>query len=109
MRKVLFPLVFLSLLLFLVGLVPAGADGATTVSGYISDSICGVKGATQSHADCMKKCIDKGADTVIVVDNTQQLLTIDNPDMVRGHEGHRVLLTGDLRGAMLHVYSLRII
>jgi hypothetical protein len=109
MKQVLFPLVALSLLLLLVDLVPAGADSSATVSGYISDSMCGAKGATQNHADCMKKCLDKGALTVVVVDDSQQVLIIDNPDAVKGHEGHRVLLTGEIINGKIHVYSLRII
>jgi hypothetical protein len=57
----------------------------------------------------MKKCLDKGASTVIVVDDTHRVLTIDNPDTVKGHEGHHVLLTGDVNAGTIHVYSLRII
>ena len=109
MKKVLFPVIGWAPLLLLVGSVPAGAARETTVSGYISDSVCGVKGATSSHRDCMNQCLDKGAKPVIVVDDTKQLLIIDNPGAVKGHEGHRVLLTGDIRDGRLHVYSLRII
>jgi hypothetical protein len=109
MKKVLIPLVAWSLLLFLGGMVRVGAAAPATVSGYISDSICGAKGAMPSHADCMKKCLDKGASIVIVVDDTHRVLTIDNPDTVKGHEGHRVLLTGDINAGTIHVYSLRII
>ena len=109
MKKVLLPLFFLSLLLFLIGSVPAGAAGTQTWSGYISDSMCGAKGAMPSHADCMKKCLDKGASTVIVVDDTHQVLRIANPNAVKGQEGHRVLLTGNIDDNGIHVLSLRII
>jgi hypothetical protein len=109
MKKLLFPVIVWAPLLLLVPSVPAGAARETTVSGYISDSVCGVKGATSSHRDCMNQCLDKGAKPVIVVDDTKQLLIIDNPGAVKGHEGHRVLLTGDIRDGRLHVYSLRII
>jgi hypothetical protein len=109
MKKVLIPLVAFSLSLFLGGLARVSAAAPATVSGYISDSICGAKGAMPSHAECMKKCLDKGASTVIVVDDTHRVLTIDNPDTVKGHEGHHVLLTGDVNAGTIHVYSLRII
>jgi hypothetical protein len=109
MKKALLPLVALSLLLFLVESKPAGAAGTQTWSGYISDSICGAKGATPSHADCMKKCLDKGASTVIVLDDSHQVLPIANPIAVKGQEGHRVLLTGDIDEKGIHVLSLRII
>ena len=108
MKKALLPLVAVSLLLFLVELVPAGAAGPATFSGYISCSTI-AKGAPTSDGDSVRKCLEKGGLTVIVLDNSHQVLTIDNPDAVRGHEGHRVLLTGDVTAGKLHVYSLRII
>jgi hypothetical protein len=106
MKKLIFLLVALSL--FRVGLVRAGAAGTATVSGYISCSTL-AKGATPSDGDTVRKCVDKGGLTVIIVDDTHQVLTIDNPDAVKGHEGHRVLLTGDINAGIIHVYSLRII
>jgi hypothetical protein len=106
MRKVLFPLV--AIFLLLVGLVPAGADGTATVSGYISCSTV-AKGAIPGTADEVRKCLDKGGLTVIVVDDTHEVLTIENPNAVKGHEGHRVLITGDIDKNGIHVYSVRII
>jgi hypothetical protein len=108
MKKVLLPLVALSLLLSLDGVVPVALAAPATVSGYISCSAA-AKGTPPSDGDAVRKCLDKGGLTVIVLDDTHQVLTIDNPDSVRGHEGHRVLLTGDITAGKLHVYSLRII
>src|SRR5437899_11946 len=34
---------------------------ADEMTGYISDSKCGVKGASDSHADCAVKCVKGGA------------------------------------------------
>lgn len=109
MKKMLFLLVVFSSALVIVGSVPAGAAGPATVSGYISCSTIAKGGATPSDADAVRKCLDKGGVTVIVLDHTHQVLTIDNPDAVKGHEGHRVLLTGDISAGAIHVYSLRII
>jgi len=108
MKKVLFPVAVLLLVLCLGGLVPAGAAGTVTVSGYISCSTV-AKAATPGDADAVRKCLDKGGLTVIVVDDTHQVLAIENPNAVSGHEGHRVLLTGEMNNGKLHVYSLRII
>jgi hypothetical protein len=110
MNRVLIPLVAVWLLLFVVGSVPADAAGPSTVSGYISCSAL-AKGTSPSpsDADTVKKCLDKGGLTVIIVDDTHRVLTIENPDAVKGHEGHRVLLTGDINAGTIHVYSLRII
>jgi hypothetical protein len=108
MKKVLFPVAALLLALFPGGSVPAGAAGTVTVSGYISCSTV-AKAATPGDADAVRKCLDKGGLTVIVVDDTQQVLTIENPNAVKGHEGHRVLITGDIHENSIHVYSVRII
>jgi hypothetical protein len=44
---------------------------------------------------------------VIVLDDSQQILLIENPNAVKGQERHRVLLTGDIDG--IHALSMRII
>ena len=102
---------FISLLQFFMLALWADAASPQKISGYISDSVCGAKGATVGYADCTTKCLTKGAQLAIVVDGTQQLLTIDNPDMVKGHECHHVLVTGsvDRQASTVHIYSLRII
>jgi hypothetical protein len=46
---------------------------------------------------------------VIVLDDSHDVLAIENPEAVKGHEGHRVLLTGEAGANGFHVYSLRII
>ena len=83
--------------LFLVVLalstVPAlAADmNATKVSGYIGDSMCGAKhNASAPNAACVNKCIGGGAKPVFVDDAKKEVYTIDDPDAVKGHEGHHV-------------------
>jgi hypothetical protein len=107
-KKVRFPAIALSLALLLGGSVLAGAADTVTVSGYISCSTL-AKGATPADGDAVRKCLDKGGLAVIVVDDTHQVMTIENPSAVKGHEGHRVLITGDVSDKGIHVYSLRII
>src|SRR5262249_13606105 len=92
MKKAL-PIAFLVLWLLLFLVASADAGSTQKISGYISDSVCGTKGATVGYADCTTKCLSKGAPLAIVVDGTRQLLTIDNPDIVKGHECHHVLIT----------------
>ena len=61
------------------------------VSGYISDSGCGAKhNASAPNAACVKKCIDGGAKPVFVDDAKKTVYTIDDPDSVKGHDGHHV-------------------
>ena len=94
--------------LFLFTVAPAWAAD-TTVKGYVSDSLCGAKGASESHADCMKKCVAKGAKTVIVTDGDQKVLTVDNPAALQGHEGHHVSVTGAINGDSIHVGSVKML
>jgi hypothetical protein len=101
---------FLLLLLagaFLVSVVSVSfASDAQTVNGWVSDSKCGVKGANEHHAGCMKRCIKGGASTVVVTDKDQKILTVDNPDALKDHYGHHVAVTGHIDGDKIHVDSV---
>lgn len=82
------------------------ASDAQTVNGWVSDSKCGVKGAKAGHAGCMNRCIKGGASPVVVTDNDHKVLTVDNPDALKGHEGHHVAVTGHIDGDKIHVESV---
>jgi hypothetical protein len=107
MRKFIL-LLLAGALLALVASVSFASD-AQTVNGWVSDSKCGVKGANASHAGCMKKCIAAGASAVVVTDADQKVLTVDNPDAIKGHEGHHVAVTGHIDGDKIHVDSLKML
>lgn len=101
--------------LFLVVLalstVPAlAADmSAARISGYISDSNCGAKhNGSAPDAACVKKCVDGGAKPVFVDDAKKEVYTIDDPDAVKGHEGHHVSVVGkvDDAGKTIHISKL---
>jgi hypothetical protein len=85
------------------------AQDATTVNGYVSDSKCGAKGANAKAADCTKGCIKAGAKMVVVTDGDQKVLTVDNPDVLTGHEGHHVAVTGKVSGDSIHVDSVKML
>lgn len=108
MKKVLMSCVAVSILFFMVAIASA-ADKSTTVNGYVSDSMCGAKGADASHAACMTKCLGKGAKAVIVTDGDQKVVNVDNPDVLKGHEGHHVAVTGAMTGDTIHISSVKMI
>lgn len=82
-----------------------GADGSWT--GYISDSLCGAKGANEKHADCATKCVkEKGAKYVFVNDADQRVYNIDAQDKVAAHAGHHVTVKGSVDGDNLKLSSL---
>lgn len=70
--------------------------GTTMVTGWISDDKCGAKGASEKAASCTKKCIEGGAKAVLVNDADGKVWAIDNPDAVKGHEGHHVTVGAQL-------------
>src|ERR1700752_326527 len=108
MKKVMISCAAVLVLCFMVA-VASAADKSTTVNGYVSDSMCGAKGANASHAACMTKCLGKGAKAVIVTDSDQKVVNVDNPDVLKGHEGHHVAVTGSLSGDTTHIDTVKML
>lgn len=94
--------------LFAVAMVAAAGD-SQTVNGWISDSKCGAKGANAKAEQCTKKCLEGGAKMVVVTDSDQKVLTVENPDALKGHEGHHVAVTGHVEGDSIHVESAKML
>ncbi len=80
-----------------------------TVKGWVSDSMCGAKGASAGHEACAKKCLDKGAKMVVVTDKDKKVLTVDNPDALQDHIGHHVAVKGEVSGDTIHVDSVKML
>jgi hypothetical protein len=109
MRKVLVPCLAICFVFALTALALDDMGKSTTVNGYVTDSQCGLKGASATHAACAKKCVAGGAKVVIVTDGDQKILTVDNPDAVTGHEGHHVAVTGTVTGDSVHVNGVKML
>ena len=87
----------------------AADTSAAKVSGYISDSMCGAKhNGSAPDAACVKKCIGGGAKPVFVDDANKTVYTIDDPDSVKGHEGHHVSVVAkmDDSAKTIHISKL---
>lgn len=108
MKKVLISFAAVLVMFFMIAIASA-ADKTTTVNGYVSDSNCGVKGANASHAACMTKCLGKGAKAVIVTDSDQKVVSVANPDVLKGHEGHHVAVTGEMTGDTIHIDNVKML
>jgi hypothetical protein len=79
------------------------------VSGYIGDSMCGAKhNSSAPDVACVKKCLDGGAKPVFVDDAKKEVYVIDDPDAIKGHEGHHVAVvaTVDEPGKTIHISKL---
>lgn len=107
MRKFLLLLIAFALILLMASVSFAG--DTQTVNGWVSDSKCGAKGAVAGKEECTKKCIAAGASAVFVTDTDQKVLAVDNPDALKGHEGHHVAVTGHVDGDKIHVDSVKML
>jgi len=73
----------------------AKMDKGTTVTGWVTDPACAKSHdvAKMSDSACAKKCAADGK-YVIVTDGDNKVWAIDNSEVVKGHEGHHVKVTG---------------
>jgi hypothetical protein len=81
------------------------ADSSWT--GYISDSLCGVKGANDKHAECAAKCVkEHNAKYVFVNDADKKVYVVDAQDKAAAHAGHHVTVKGTIEGDQLKLTSI---
>src|ERR1700751_2906125 len=81
------------------------ADGSLT--GWISDSQCGVKGANDKAGECTTKCVkEHGAKYVFVNDADKKVYVVDAQDKVAAHAGHHVTVKGTVDGETLKLTSI---
>jgi hypothetical protein len=109
MRKI-FALFLMLCFVLAVTAVAFDTMGKTaTVNGWVTDNKCGAKGANEKAEACTKKCLAAGAKMVIVTDKDQKVLMVENPDALKGHEGHHVAATGHISGDSIHVESVKML
>ncbi|HEV3511686.1 MAG TPA: hypothetical protein VGS05_08280 [Candidatus Sulfotelmatobacter sp.] len=104
----------LSLLLSLAAVASPKSDTAAKakwMKGWVSDSKCGAKGAGLGHEACGNKCLQAGEKLVFVQDGKQKVFTVDNPDELKAHMGHRVAVQGtvDEAASTIHVEKVNMI
>jgi hypothetical protein len=81
----------------------------TTVNGWVSDDKCGAKGANAGAEACTKKCLAAGAKMVVVTDQDEKILMVENPDALKGHEGHHISARGQVRGDSIHIETAKML
>ncbi len=109
MRKVLLICLALSFVFALSAMAFDDMGKSATVKGWVVDDKCGAKGANAGAEACTKKCLAAGAKMVVVTDGDQKVLMVDNPDSLKGHEGHHVAVTGSVKGDSIHVDSAKML
>ena len=97
--------------LLLTAATPFAAE--QTWTGQISDSACGAKHeeaaegqGTMPDRDCTLACVRGGSTYVLVVDGkVLQIANQDNKDLAT-HAGHKVNVTGELKGQAITVAKI---
>jgi len=76
-------------------------------SGVISDSKCKHTDASEKSIACVQGCVKKGADAVFITSDNK-VLKIDKAsiDKVTPHLGHKVTVTGDVKGDTITIDSV---
>jgi hypothetical protein len=101
MKKSLWMLLALSLVLGLAGMSYAGGKSdktsaskakSETLTGWVSDEKCGAK----VNADCAKKCIDGGQKVVFVNEKDKSVWNVTNPDPLKEHAGHHISVSAQV-------------
>jgi len=101
-----------TLFLFTAALLFAATSMAAeqTWTGQISDSACGAKHeeaveneGVMADRECTVACVRGGSKYVLVVDGkVLQIANQDNKDLAT-HAGHKVKMTGELKGSSITV------
>lgn len=103
--KKLFAVLCIACMVVSLSLAAVAADKAT-LTGVVTDEKC-AKTAMATDHDCAAKCIGGGQKAVFVNDKDKSVWPIDNPDAIKGHEGHHVTVTGSTENNTLHVDTLK--
>lgn len=94
------------LMLMAVMLVFGCMAWAKTMTGVVSDAMCGAKHATASDdaAACVKKCEAGGSKLVVIAGG--KIYNTDDQDKLKGFEGQQVKISGDVKGDSLTIASV---
>ena len=86
------------------------ADGPQTLTGKVSDAMCGAKHALGGNdADCTRACVKKGSNYALVVgDKVYSLNTSDKAalDQLNKLAGENAKVTGTVKGDSVDVKSV---
>lgn len=103
--KKLFVVLCIACMVLTLSVSALAADKAT-LTGIVTDEKC-ASGPMAADHDCAAKCIAGGQKAVFVNDKDKSVWPIDNPDKIKGHEGHHVTVTGSTANNTLHIDSLK--
>jgi hypothetical protein len=77
---------------------------AEEYKAYISDAKCAAKHAADMNGKCVANCVKGGQAPVAVVGD--KVYKIADPDKVKDHLGHKVVINGKADGDTLSITSV---
>jgi hypothetical protein len=94
----------------------SGSGPAKTISGWVSDASCGAAHVGGKNPECVTKCLKGGAHIghpewtaqamVIVVDGSESLMVVDNPEKLTGREAQHVIVRAKVAGDHMRVVEV---
>jgi len=79
---------------------------AADVTGYVIDQMCSKNVAMRGNVECANKCIKGGSPAVLVTEDGKIYKIADQAKVLQ-HAGHKVTITGDLKGDTISVSSIK--
>ena len=79
---------------------------AAEFKGTIMDTKCSTNKAMVDNASCAERCI-KGGDPAVLVTADGKIYKISNQDKVVPHAGHKVTITGTVKGDTIDVQEVK--
>jgi hypothetical protein len=76
-------------------------------TGWVTDTMCGAKGASAKHADCAKKCVDGGHGKYALYNPAdKKVYVLDPQEKMAEHAGQFVKVTGTVEGDTIKVKAI---
>ena len=80
---------------------------AADFNGYIIDESCASKPAMKGNEACARKCM-KGGSPAVLLSADNKIYKLDDQAKVGEHAGHKVVVTGALKGDTIQVENIKI-
>ena len=89
----------------LLGLAAMSAMAADW-TGYVVDKGCSTKKEMWSNTACVERCASRG-DKLVFVTEDGKVYQVDDQAKFKGHEGHKVTVSGKMDGDTIKIDSVK--
>lgn len=93
------------LLMFVAAVLVFGClSWAKTITGTVSDAMCGANHGGKDPVACTKECEAGGSKLVVVANG--KVYNTEQQDKLKGHEGEAVKINGTIKGDTITIASV---